>query len=205
MKNAATSDPEGLLRRAKAGDREALGLLLELYRNYLELLARMQIGRRLRGKVDAADLIQETYLAAYRDFGRFRGKTEPELLSWLRQILAYNLSDMVRRYCGAQRRDIRLERRLGEELEQSSRTLEGGLVACASSPSQRAVRREQAVLLADALRTLPADYSEVLFLHYLQGLTFPEVSRRMGRTLDSVKKLWVRALARLRQNMGGAS
>jgi RNA polymerase sigma-70 factor (ECF subfamily) len=177
--SGAIPDPEHLLLQAKDGDREALGALLELYRNYLELLARMQIGRRFQGKVDAADLIQETFLAAHRDIGRFRGHTEAELVSWLREILACNLTDLVRRYWG--------------------------LVAASSSPSQRAVRREQAVLLADALRTLPADYGEVLFLHYLQGLTFPEVSRRMGRSLDSVKKLWVRALARLRQILGGAS
>jgi RNA polymerase sigma-70 factor (ECF subfamily) len=194
--------PEELLRLARAGDGAALGSLLEMYRNYLTLLARLQVGRRLQGKVDAADLVQETFLEAHRHFAKFRGTREAELVSWLRQILATSLAHLVRRYCGTQRRDIRLERQLGEELDQSSRALNGGLVAPGSSPSQRAARREQAVLLADALGRLPDDYREVLILRHLEGLTFPEVARRLGRTVDSVEKLWTRALVRLRQFVG---
>jgi hypothetical protein len=109
--------------------------LLELYRNYLTLLARMQIGRRLQGKVDAADLVQETFLAAHRDFAQFRGTTEAELVSWLRRILAGNLIDLLRRYCGAQRRDVRLERQLVDEVDESSRALGLVLPAKHSSPS----------------------------------------------------------------------
>ena len=90
-------DPEQLLRLAQEGDRQALGQLLQLYGNYLLLLAQMQIGRRLQGKVDAADLVQETFLAAHRDFLQFRGTTEAELVSWLRRILAARLVDLVRR------------------------------------------------------------------------------------------------------------
>jgi RNA polymerase sigma-70 factor (ECF subfamily) len=192
------ADPEQLLGLAQAGDREALGQLLELYGNYLTLLARMQIGRRLQGKVDAADLVQESFLAAHRDFAQFRGKTEAEFVSWLRQILAAKVIDLVRRYCGARRRDVRLERQLADELDQSSRAMALVLEAKHSSPSQQAVRREQAVLLADALKSLPADYAEVIILHHLEGRSFPEVARLMSRSLDSVKKLWVRALARMR-------
>ena len=77
-------------------------------------------------------------------------------------------------------------------------------VAPQSSPSQRASRREQAVLLADALGRLPEDYREVIILHHLEGLKFPEVARRMGKTDDSVQKLWVRALASLRRSLEGA-
>ena len=71
-----------------------------------------------------------------------------------------------------------------------------------SSPSQQAVRREQGVLLADALDQLPEDYREVLVRRHLEGLPFPEVARRMGRSQDSIEKLWMRGLARLRQIMG---
>ena len=70
-----------------------------------------------------------------------------------------------------------------------------------SSPSQRVVRREQAVLLADALEQLPADYREVIILSHLEELSFPEVARRMGRTIDSVKNVWARALAKLRRSL----
>ena len=78
-----------------------------------------------------------------------------------------------------------------------------GLVAADSSPSQRAARREQAVLLANALQQLPEDYREVIILRHMEGLAFPEVARQMGRTFDSVKKLWTRGLVQLRRSLGG--
>jgi RNA polymerase sigma-70 factor (ECF subfamily) len=205
MTDVRKSNPEQLLAQARAGDSPALGRLLELYRAYLQVLARVQIGRRLQGKVDASDVVQEAFLGAYRDFRQFRGATEKEFLGWLRQVLASLLANLVRHYHGTQRRDIRLERQLTVELEQSSQALDRGLVSPQSSPSQQAVRREQAVLLADALRRLPDEWRELLVLRHLEGLTFPEVARRMGRTIDSVKKQWPRALANLRHLLEGAS
>src|SRR5205823_14609068 len=98
---------------------------------------------------------------------------------------------------------VRLERELVDELNQSSRFLDQGLVAQQSSPSKQAARREQAVLLADALGRLPEDYREVIILSHLEGLSFPEVARRMGRTVNSVKNLWARGLARLRRSLRG--
>jgi RNA polymerase sigma-70 factor (ECF subfamily) len=197
-------EPEQLLQQARSGNEPALGQLLERYRAYLVVLARVQIGRRLQGKVDASDVVQEACLGAYRDFPQFRGTTEKELLGWLRQILASLLANLVRHYQGTQRRDVRLERQLAGELEQSSQALDRGLVAAQSSPSQQAIRREQSVLLAAALGRLPEDWRELLILRHLEGLTFPEVARRMGRTVDSVKKLWPRALAGLRRLLEGA-
>lgn len=192
-------EPDQLLRQAKTGDGDALGRLLERYRAYLLVLARVQIGRRLQGKVDASDVVQEAFLGASRDFRQFRGATEKEFIGWLRQVLASLLANLVRHYQGTQRRDVRLERRLAVELEQSSHALDRGLAADQSSPSQQAVRREQSVLLADALRRLPDEWRELLILRHLEGLTFPEVARRLGRSVDSVKKQWPRALAGLRR------
>src|SRR5437764_6174970 len=123
------TDPEQLLRLARAGDTAALGALLEYYRDYLALLARLQIGRRLRREVAAADVGQDTFLEAHRNFARFRGGTEGELAAWLRQILAANLVDLNRRFLGTRRRDARLERAIGSELDASSRELAAGLVA----------------------------------------------------------------------------
>ena len=203
MNSEAQPDPEQLVCLARAGDDSALGQLLQGFRNYLTMLARLQIGRRLQGKVDADDLVQETFLEAHRDFGQFRGTTESQLTAWLRQILASNLANLVQRYCGTKRRAVRLERQLVAELTESSRALELGLFAKQSTPSHQAARREQAVLLADALEELPEDYREVLVLRHLEELTFAEVARRMGRTLDSVKNLWARALGRLRRVLGG--
>jgi RNA polymerase sigma-70 factor (ECF subfamily) len=199
------TDPAKLLRHARAGDGSALGLLLERYRNYLALLARLQIGRRLQGKVDACDLVQETFLKAHRDFDMFRGTSEKEWLAWLRQILAMSLAQLVRHYCGTGRRNLALERRLAVELDQSSNALDRALFAQQSSPSQQAARREQAVLLADALEELPPAYREVIILSHLEGLAFPEIARRMERTVDSVKHLWARALDKLRRVLGVSS
>jgi RNA polymerase sigma-70 factor, ECF subfamily len=200
---AAASSPEQLLALARMGAGQALGDLLELYRGYLSLLARLQLGRRLQGKADPADLVQETFLEAHQNWTRFRGTTEAELLSWLRRILGTQVADLLRRFLGSQRRDVRLERELAAELDRSSQDLDGGLLAKQDSPSQQVAQREQGVLLANMLAQLPPDYREVLILRHLEGLSFPEVAQRMGRTLDSVKCLWTRALGRLRQTIKG--
>jgi RNA polymerase sigma-70 factor (ECF subfamily) len=107
----------------------------------------------------------------------------------------------VRYYLGTKSRDARLERALVDELDQSSCALNEGMIASQSSPSKQAVRREQAVLLADALNDLPETYREVIILRQLEGLSFPDVARRTGRTEDSVKNVWLRALSRLRLSL----
>jgi RNA polymerase sigma-70 factor (ECF subfamily) len=175
---------------------------LESYRSYLTVLAQTQIGRRLQSKVDAADVVQETFLSAARYFEQFRGGNEAEFLGWLRQVLASVLANLVRHYQGTQLRDVRLERSLVVELGQSSQALDRGLVAAGSSPSQQAARREQSVLLADALARLPMEWRDLLILRHLEGLTFPEVAQRLGRTVDSIKKQWPKALTQLRNILG---
>jgi len=200
---AQDNNPQALLLQAKRGDESALGRLLESYSNYLTLLSRVQIGRRIQGKVDAGDVVQETFLEVHRQFGAFRGTTEAEFTAWLRRILAGQLALTLRRYLGTKGRDVNLERELGAQLDQSSQAMDGGFVAATSTPSQHVSRREQAVLLADALDKLPADYREVIILRHLESLPFAEVAGRMGRSEDSVQKLWVRALSSLRRSMDG--
>src|SRR5262249_40938536 len=195
-------DPLELLPAARSGDHVALGRLLELYRNYLRLLARLQVGRRLQGKMDPSDLVQEAFLAAQRNFEQFRGNTEREFVAWFRQILASKLVDLARLYLGSRRRDVRLERQFAEEVDSSAAALGRALAQAGSSPSEAAVRRERAVLLADAIKSLPADYGEVIILRHLEGLSLSDVAARMDRTLDSVKKLWVRGIAKLRGILG---
>jgi RNA polymerase sigma-70 factor (ECF subfamily) len=196
---SASPEVPNLLARARNGEPDALGRLLERYRGYLAILARVQIGRRLQRKVEENDLVQETFLEAHRAFERFRGTTEPELVQWLRQILAARVAMLVRHYFGTQRRNCGLERELADELDASSRLLAGALVGSGTSPSQGAARREQAVLLADALDKLSEDYRTVIRLRHLDGLTFPDVAHHMGRSVDAVEKLWARALVQLRR------
>src|SRR6478609_456465 len=194
-----TPDATDLIVLARGGTADALGRLLDRYANYLGLLARVQVGRRLQGKVDPADLVQETFLEAHRHFPVFRGQSEPEVAAWLRQILAGVLADLLRRYLGTQGRDVRLERELAGELDQSSIALDRGLADPGPTPSKLAAGRERAVLLADALAELPPDYQEVIVLRHLEERPFADVAKQMGRTEDAVQKLWVRALARLRK------
>ncbi|MGQ0633560.1 MAG: sigma-70 family RNA polymerase sigma factor [Planctomycetaceae bacterium] len=195
------SEPGDLITQARQGEEAARGVLLENYRNYLELLARVEIGRRLRNKLDTSDVVQETFLEAHRNFPRFRGRNELEFTAWLRRILAGKVANLVRHYVGTQGRDVRREMRLDIEIDQSSRALDRGLVAIQSTPSQQVAQREQGVLLAEALAQLPVDYREVVVLRHLEELEFPEVARRMERSVGSVKKLWVRALGNLRRLM----
>src|SRR5262245_65391454 len=114
-----TANPEQMIVQAKAGSPTALGPLLELYRSYLHVLARVEIGRRLQGKLDASDLVQETFTEAHRNFALFRGQAEPQLLQWLRQILAARAANLVRHYFGTQARDVRVEREIAASLENS--------------------------------------------------------------------------------------
>ena len=192
---------DSVIASAKRGDSRALGSLLEGHRAYLKMLARMQIGRLLQSKLDADDLLQEAFLRAHQAISRFRGTTGEEFLSWLRGILAHALADQIRRYYGTGQRDPKLERALEFEFECSSERFVRALAAPTSSPSRRAVRHEQAVQLAQAMERLPSSSREVLLLRHFQELSFPEIASRMGRTVDSVKNLWIRALGRLRREV----
>jgi RNA polymerase sigma-70 factor (ECF subfamily) len=194
-----TAEADRLIEAARGGDSGTLGRLLEAYRHYLRLLAQIEIGRQLQGKVDASDVVQETFLDAHRYIGAFRGSTEPQFRGWLRQILAGTMANVVRRYVGTQGRDVRLEQGLAADIDQSSQALGAIPVDPRSSPSQQAERGEQSLLVAGALGRLPDDYREVLVLRHIEGLTFPQVAKRMGRSVDSVEKLWLRGLTRLRR------
>jgi RNA polymerase sigma-70 factor (ECF subfamily) len=198
-----TQDPVSLLELARAGDAAAAGPLLESYRPYLTLLARVQVGKKLQGKVDAADVVQETFLDAHRQLPLFRGGSEAEFTAWLRRILAGQIALMIRRYMGTQGRDVSVERSLQVELDGNSQAMNIDLFVPQSTPSQHASKREQAVLLAEALAKLPDEMREVLVLRHLEELTFLEVAKRMNRGESGVYKLWVRALAALRETMTG--
>jgi len=190
------------LRAARRGDAAAWGRLLDRFRPYLLLLAEVQVGKRLRGKADPADLVQEAALQAHRGFAGFRGATEAEFVEWLHAILADRLAKLVRRYHGTQARDPRLERSLTEAVADSSRLLDRVLVDPGTSPSGRAAAREEVVRVAAALDRLPADHKRVIVLRQLEGLPFAEVGASMGRSADAATQLWVRAIRGLREALG---
>jgi RNA polymerase sigma-70 factor (ECF subfamily) len=174
---------------------DAHGRLFERFREYLGLLARLQLGPRLRSKFDPSDVVQQTLLEAYAKRNQFRG-SEAERAAWLRQILVHNLADALRAFDQA-KRDAGRERSLEAAIQESSARLGAWLAAEQSSPSQRVQRHEEAVRLAEALAELPEDNREALVLHYCEGLPLGEVAGRMGRTTASVAGLLKRGLKRL--------
>jgi RNA polymerase sigma-70 factor (ECF subfamily) len=151
----------------------------------------------LQGKADPSDLVQEAMLKASQRFGQFRGTTDGELAGWLRQILSRCLADFVRRYRTRVRRAGR-EQSLDRLLERSSEAMERILATNEASPSSAAARRDQGVVLSDALAQLSEDHREVIVLHHLEGLDWEAVAGRMGRSTGAVQKLWTRALKELR-------
>lgn len=179
----------------------ALGRLLDQYRHYLRLLARIEIGKRLQGKVDASDVVQEAFIHAHHYFPNFRGESEAQLTAWLREILAGTLANQVRRYFGTKARDPRLEVGLMADMDQSTMGLGAVPVDPQTSPSQQVAKGEQSLIVATAIGQLPEDYQTVIVLRHMEGLTFPQVAERMGRSVDSVEKLWMRALGQLRKTM----
>ena len=174
---------------------------LERYRSWLGLLARLQVEPRFRAKFDPSDIVQQTLLEAVRGFPKFRGGTEAELAGWLRQILAHVLLHEVRHFAGTHRRDLGREVSLEQALAESSRRLGQAIHDPGTSPSEHASRHELELRLADALARLPADYAEIILLRNAEGLSHEEAARRMGRGTGAVRMLWVRALARLRQEL----
>jgi RNA polymerase sigma-70 factor, ECF subfamily len=198
------SDPilDLLLAQARAGDKAALGRLLELYRNYLRLMARSLIHQPLQVRLDASDLVQETFLKAYREFRQFVGSGERELVAWLRQILVRTLSNQAKHH-RARGRDQRRQESLDVLLDRASLAIQEQLADSTASPSVHAVHREQAVLLADALSRLPVEYREVFILRNMEQVPVAEIATRMGRTPNAVRKLWTRAMVALRRAMEG--
>src|SRR5262245_39824366 len=125
---------------------------LEDYREYLHLLARLQLPARMIGQLDGSDVVQQVLLKAHERRHQFRGQTEGERTAWLRAILANTLTDTLRR---AVRDKAVFGRSLEAELEESSSRLEGLLAAGPSPPEQCAQRNEQLARLAEALAQLP--------------------------------------------------
>jgi RNA polymerase sigma-70 factor (ECF subfamily) len=181
---------------------EEPGLALERFRDYLRLLARLQIDSRLQGKLDPSDLVQQTLLKAHQARGQFRGRSAGEQAAWLRQILARTLANAVRDL-GRAKRDVALERSLEASLEHSSARLEAWLVAGDASPSQQAERNEQLLDLAETMAQLPEVQREVLLLRHCQGWPLADIARHLGRSRAAVASLLRRGLKQLRDHLRG--
>jgi len=173
---------------------------LQRFRSYLLVLARMKLDRKLRGKLDASDVVQQTLMEAHQALESFRGDDTAAQAAWLRQILARNLANAVRDLTRA-KRDVHKERSLQTDIDASASHLEGWLAADRSSPSQHAERHEWALHLAEALAQLPESQRDAVLLRHFQGLALAEIGEQLECTTGAVTGLLQRGLKNLRKSL----
>jgi RNA polymerase sigma-70 factor (ECF subfamily) len=176
---------------------------LERFRDYLCLLARLQVNTKLQGKVDLSGVVQQTLLEAHQAVHQFADRSTALRAAWLRQILANNLRDEIRKL-GTAARDVDREQSLERAIEESSSRIGDWLAASQSSPSQQAMRHEELLALAAALTRLPDDQRQAVELHHLKGSSLADVAWHMGRSKGAVAQLLFRGLKKLRELLGDA-
>ena len=173
------------------------GRVLKPFRPYLAVLAQVHLDARLRGKLDPADVVQQSLLRACVALDQLRDRSPPVRAAWLRKILARTLADAVRD-SERDRRDVDRERSLEASIAQSSARLGLFLAADQSAPSERAARNEDLLRLADALCALPDDAREAVVLKRCRDWTVAEIAGHPGRTPAAVASLLHRGLKQLR-------
>jgi RNA polymerase sigma-70 factor (ECF subfamily) len=173
---------------------------LEPFRSYLEVLARVHLDARLRGKLDPADVVQQALFRAYAAWPQLHSPEPPALAAWLRRILARTLADVAKHY-DRDKRAVDLERSLEADLDRSASGLAGWLAADQTSPSQAAERNEDLLRLADALTALPEPQREVVVLKHLRGWPLQRIADHIGRSVPAVASLLRRGLEDLRHRL----
>jgi RNA polymerase sigma-70 factor (ECF subfamily) len=183
-------DVEKWLTEARDGSREALGRLLNCCRPYLLLIANQDLNPALSARLGPSDLVEETVAEALRDFARFEGRTEPELLAWLRRILRNNLTNVHRDNIAAAVRPI------GRE-EPGANGRVDQVADPGESPSARERVRERDEAVRRALQRLPERSRQAIVLHLWEKLTFAQVGEQLGCTEEAARKLFQRAAEEL--------
>lgn len=182
--------------RPPAGDEACnLGKVLDEERPYLMAIADQELGRDLRSKGGASDIVQETFLEAARDLRQYTGRSRFEFRGWLRQILLHNILNFHRRFRGTTKRNSE------RELSSDSKAIVGRTPARDPTPSRVAMHSELATAVQRAIAALPSDYREVIELRSLQRLSFEDVALRMERSAEAVRKLWCRAIEKLQDEL----
>jgi RNA polymerase sigma-70 factor (ECF subfamily) len=167
------------------------------FREYLALMARLQVDVRLQGKLDLSGIVQETLLEACQAVEQWQDRSAEEQAAWLRKALAHNLADQVRRL-RTDKRNVDRERALEDALAQSSDRVHAWLAAEQSSPSAQASRHEQALRLAEALARLPENQRRAVELRHLQGHSLVEIAAALECSKSAVVGLLHRGVQKLR-------
>lgn len=181
-----------LLARARAGDRQALGELLENNRDYLRNLADRLLDDRMGRRIDASDLVQQTCLSVHKQIGEFVGKDAAQFLAWMRQIHERNIRNAVRDQLHAGKRAIGREEAMADVDAHAIRQ---------TTPSQYVARREESAQLATAISHLVEDEREALRRRYLEGESVAEISKAMGLSKDALGRLFKRAMKNVKRHL----
>jgi RNA polymerase sigma-70 factor (ECF subfamily) len=189
-----------LLEQAQRGDREALGQLLEAQRSALRRLAERQLEGRIAVRVDASDIIQQTFLQAHRSFPQFAGQDVRQLAAWLEGILDHKVAGAIRDHALLQKRNVQRDRSL-DDSHGGMASLKQQLDAGHSTPSQKAMRGEEEQLLSQALNVLPNDQREAVRLRHLEGWALADIARHLGRSPAATAGLIKRGMQALRRQL----
>lgn len=185
---------------ARAGDRDAQGRLLDLYRSYLLSIASAELASELRPKAGPSDVVQDTLLEAHTLFARFRGAEVEELRGWLRGILLHKIAAVHERFYDAQKRDLRRE--LSLDASAGDEPLGDRVAGDNSSPSNQVARDEEEQRLNEALSRLPERARRVVVWRNWGKLSFAEIGQRLGTSEDAARMYYARAIARLEREIG---
>lgn len=185
------------IEEARQGNRESLGRLLDAFRPYLLLVANKELMPKVQIKVSPSDVVQETMMEAGCCFSRFQGKTEKELVAWLRSILL-NIVFNTQRYFEREKRQINREVSLAEA---SLTELQNCILDRNESPSGQILAGERTNQLEQFLQQLPEHYRQVIQMHGTQHLTFVQIASNLGISADAARKLWGRAVEELAKRM----
>jgi RNA polymerase sigma-70 factor (ECF subfamily) len=196
-----SSETDDLLRRAAAGDGPATAALFARYRDRLKQMVRLRLDRRLQGRIDPSDVLQEAYLEAARRVGEFASAPTTSPYLWLRSLTAQKLIDLMRHHLGTKMRDAGREIALhrGALPQASSLSLAQQLLGRLTSPSRAAVRAETRLRIQEGLNAMEPLDREVLALRHFELLSNSEVAQVLGLSKAAASNRYVRALQRLKQ------
>ncbi len=195
-----------LLRRAAAGDGDAVGALVNLHRERLVRMVRARMDRRLCGRLDASDVVQDVCVEALGRLPAYLREAEPmPFLLWMRFLAGQRLAMLHRRHLGAKARDVAREVRAarGPRPGATSGALADGLADSVTSPSEAAQRAESQARLRAALDSMDPMDREILSLRHLEQLTNAEAAAELGIEASTASKRYIRAFRRLRALMTG--
>ena len=189
----------GDIAAARQGCEAALNRLFTACRSYLLMVANQVLPHELRQKAGASDVVQETLLQVKKNFDRFQGTSERELMAWLRGVLMNNVQEITRRFLKTEMREIQRE----VSLDQGLSGAEGDYLIdnMVHSPGSQVVATEEAARLSAALARLPAEYRQVIRLRNWEERSFVEIGESLGRSADSARKLWARAIKQLKSEL----